>query len=131
MIGNVGLIAPGKSVEKAGRTTGVTAGVVNGYAVQVWSDGKETREIVVVGVDPVFALQGDSGGILVVIGSDGTMHAGGQLIGKNYLNDLVCVTPMQTLLADAEQAFVGLRWAKPLESSDVKAEVEARMESLN
>ena len=127
MVGDVGLIAPGKPVEKAGRTTGVTAGAVNGYAVQVWSGGKETREIVVVGVGPVFALQGDSGGILVVTGSDGTMHAGGQVMGKNQLNDVVCVTPIQTLLADAEQVFVGLRWAKPLGSGDVG--VETGMES--
>ena len=122
MVSDVGLIAPGKLVEKAGRTTGVTAGVVNGYAVQVWSGGKETREIVVVGVGPVFALQGDSGGILVVTGSDGTMYAGGQVMEKNHLSDVVCVTPMQTLLADAEQAFVGLRWASPLKSGDVGVE---------
>ena len=128
MVSDVGLIAPGKSVEKAGRTTGVTVGVVNGYAVQVWSDGTETREIAVVGVGPWFAMQGDSGGILVLIGSDGIMQAGGQVTGKNYLSDVVCVTPIQTLLADAEQGFVGLRWARPLGSVDVAVE-EARIES--
>ena len=122
MISDVGLIAPGKSVQKAGRTTGVTEGKVNGYTVQVWSDGAETQEIAVVGVDPYFALQGDGGGILAIIGSDGAMEAGGQVMGKNYLSDLICVTPLQTLLADAEQGFVGLRWARPLGSVDVVEE---------
>jgi hypothetical protein len=110
-IGDVGLIAPGKTVMKAGRTTGITEGVVNGYTVQIWSDGKETKEIVVIGVDPIFASPGDSGGFLAVDESDGTTHAAGTVIGKNFLNDLVCVTPLQSIIADAGQAFDGLRWS--------------------
>ena len=119
MVSDVGLIAPGTTVEKAGRSTGITDGVVNGCAIQVWSDGSETREIVVIGVNPPFASQGDSGGILVFNARDGTIRAAGEVMGKNFLNDLVCVTPIQTLLADAEQAFVGLRWARPLGSDNV------------
>lgn len=74
MISDVGLIAPGKSAQKAGRTTGFTEDIVN--------DGAETREIAVVGAFPYFALQGDSGGILAIIGSGGTMEARGRSRGK-------------------------------------------------
>ena len=113
-ISDVGLIAPGKTVLKVGRTTDITEGEVNGYQVQVWSNGKETMEIVVLGVDPIFASQGDSGGFLAVEEMDGTRRAAGMVIGKNYQNDLVCVTPLQTIIEDSEQEFDGLRWARPL-----------------
>ena len=32
---------------------------------------------------------------------------------KRYLIDLVCVIPLQTIIADSEQEFDGLRWARP------------------
>lgn len=47
---------------------------------------------------------------------DGTRRAAGAVMG---LNDLVCVTPLQTIIADSEQEFDGLRWARPLGSDDV------------
>lgn len=119
MVSDLGIIAPGTIVQKAGRSTGITEGVVNGCAIQVWSDGCETKEIVVIGVPPPFANREDSGGILVLTGRDGTIRAAGEVIGMNLRNDLVCVTPIQTLLADAEQAFDGLRWARPLRSDNV------------
>ena len=118
MVSDVGLIAPGTVVQKAGRSTGITDGVVNGCAIQVWSDGSETREIVVIGGGAPFAKQGDSGGILVSNGRDG-IRAAGEVIGKNFKDDLVYVTPIQPLLADAEQAFDGIRWARPLGSDNV------------
>ena len=92
---------------------------MDGCAIQVWSEGCETKEIVVIGVNPPFAIQGDSDGILVFNVRDGTIRAAGEVIGKNFLNDLACVTPLQTLLADAEQAFDGLKWARPLRSDNV------------
>ena len=47
-------------------------------------------EIVVLGVDPIFASPGDSGGFLAVEEVDRTRRAAGMAIGKNCLNDLVC-----------------------------------------
>ena len=86
---------------------------MNGRVIQVWSGGCETKEVVIIGVPPPFANHGDSGEILVLTGRDGTIHVTGEVIGNGLLNDLVCVTPIQTLLADAGQAFDGLRWRGP------------------
>ena len=75
-IGDVGFIAPGKPVLKAGRTTEITEGVVNDYGVQMWSDGKEMKEIVVIGVDPTFACHRGNGAFLAVEEvSDGTRRS--------------------------------------------------------
>ena len=74
VVSDVGLIAPGTTVEKAGGSTGITEGVVDGCAMRVWSEGCETKEIVVIGVNLPFAKQGDSDGILV------SMRGMGQIV---------------------------------------------------
>ena len=90
---------------------------MNGYAVQAWRGDEAMKEIVVIGLGPNFASQRDSGGFLAVedVG-DGTRRAAGAAMGKIFL---ICVTPLQTIIADSEQEFDRLKWARPLGSDDV------------
>jgi hypothetical protein len=111
------LLEPGQVVEKTGRTTGYTIGVVNGIGVQVWSDGAKTEEIAIIKQldtpgSEAFADSGDSGS-QVVAASDGNYWGVGQVTGKNEQHRPVWVaaTPLWAVAEDVESSLnCGISW---------------------
>ena len=88
-------------MEKVGRTTGITCGIVNPASLVVWGQGSPTSEIAIIGIgEQEFALAGDSGGC-VFENQSGTYKAAGLLIGKNFGGVITYATPLRLVLQTA------------------------------
>lgn len=100
-IQETGNLYPGAQVEKIGRTTGARRGTVGQVLLQHWDSSLNniTYEIAITsrtrGED--FARRGDSGGC-VFVHENGIYKAGGILIGKYILRDIVLATPLNIIL---------------------------------
>ena len=106
------VIGPGDIVEKAGRSTGLTQGLVNGWPLQLWENGRITKELCVIHDHHLsFAVAGDAGGCVLRQGADHRYRAGGQIIGQNaQFHDVNLWTPMHTLVEDAASKIAGVMW---------------------
>jgi len=97
-VAEIGDLYPGASVEKVGRSTGSTQGVVNRVMLQHWENGASTHEVAIIGRgDEVFANRGDSGGC-VLTQEGGKYKASGMMIGKVKQSNICFATPLRLIL---------------------------------
>jgi len=100
-IEEIGDLYPGAKVEKIGRSTGRTRGVVSTIMLQRWDNGTATHEIAIIGPgDENFANKGDSGGC-VFVDHNGRDKAAGLLIGKIQGSNITFATPLRLILHKA------------------------------
>jgi len=92
---------PGANIEKIGRSTGATSGVVNSIMLQYWQNGAPTFEIAIIGgIGEGFANRGDSGGC-VLTQENGEYKASGLMIGKVLQSNIGFATPLRSILQTA------------------------------
>jgi len=88
-----GLLYPGARVQKSGRTTLTTEGVVNAVDLIVWGCGLASHEIAIMGIGEAnFALKGDSGALVMLKEEGKALRAAGLLHGINQKGDLALAT---------------------------------------
>jgi hypothetical protein len=97
-ISDVGDLYPGLSVQKIGRSTGVTCGKVNRATLIHWDNGAPTHEIAIIAPrGKPFASSGDPGGCVFGV-EDGQYKAAGLLIGKAVEANIAFATPLYLIL---------------------------------
>ncbi|KAG0126329.1 hypothetical protein HOY82DRAFT_491946 [Tuber indicum] len=100
----MGLLEPGATVWKTGRTTGQTKGKVNDVGVIIWKDGFTTEEVAVIssfsGSGSLFADNGDSGALVFCMAN--SLEAVGLVVGgsESQVPRWVAVTPLWAILED-------------------------------